>query len=116
MVGADHALCPAHDRVLPTDLASAVARAYSTSTPLEQQGPGFWRALQNAQAWITAHYGVQTERPRPSWAALKAAVRQRDVERNARRGQPPPVSVDPAPASTSDDDATPPTPQQELFR
>jgi hypothetical protein len=46
---------------------------------------------------------VQTERPKPSWAALKAATRRKDAERNARRGLAPPPSLEPAPAQPADE-------------
>jgi hypothetical protein len=99
-VAAAYPLCAEHERILPTDLRAAVERAYNRNQPLEQQAPGFQRALANASSWIVATYGVQTERTKPSWAALKAATRRKDAERNARLGKPAPPSFDPADTRT----------------
>lgn len=117
-VGAEHPLCIAHARIAPTDMRDRLQRSYNPHRSIDEQGPGFAREVANLTSWIVAKYGAQTERTKPSWAALKAATRQRDVERAARRGLPPPPSFDPPGKPAADDTsntAAPSAPQMKLL-
>ena len=115
LVGAEHPLCAAHARIAPTDACDRLQRSYNPHRAIDEQGPGFVRELGNLSSWIRATYGVQTERPKQSWAALRAATRRRDAERNARRDVPPPPSFDPPAKADTDDKPTPPPGQQKLL-
>lgn len=116
LVGAEHPLCAAHARIAPTDMRDRLQRSYNPHRAIDEQGPGFARELANLSSWIIATYGVQTERVKPSWSALKAATRRRDAERNARRGQPPPPSFEGAPTKRTDKTDDEPSPEQSASR
>jgi hypothetical protein len=83
--GSHVCVCTMHARVLPRGHLEDLARCYSPTRSLDEQGPGFHRAKATADAWLREQLGGEdSAAPRASWDAVVRATRERDAARAKR--------------------------------